>query len=76
MNEQTFIKTVAPRIGGRNALQQLNPVQLSALIKLLIEKGIITKEELKSKTEQEFELAAKAFMTMPIPSPIRLKPSK
>ncbi len=70
MNEDTFLKTVAPRIGGNNAIQQLNPVQQHALIELLIEKGIITREELEVKTQKGFARLANTIMTMPIPSPV------
>lgn len=72
MNEENFIKTVTPRIGGPNAIGQLNPVQQGALIELLIEKGIFTRTELEIKTHAGFANLAKTIMNMPIPSPIQL----
>ena len=72
MDEQTFIRTVAQRVGPANAIQQLNPVQQGALIELLVEKGIITHAELHTKTLAGFEKVARMIMTMPVPSPIKV----
>ena len=71
MNADVFIKTVAPRIGGQNAIGQLNPVQQGALIGLLTEKGIITASELEAKTQEGFAKLAETIMKMPVPSPFR-----
>lgn len=72
MNEQAFIQKVAQRIGPVNALQQLNPIQVAALINLLKEKGIFTQSELEAKTHEEFAKAADMLMKMPIPSPLHV----
>ena len=73
MNEETFIQTVAPRIGPQNAIQQLNPVQQHALINILVEKGILTKVELEAETKKEFAKLADTILKMPIPSPLQIK---
>ena len=71
MTEEDFIRTVAPRIGGKNAISQLNPVQQGALIELLIRKNIITRTELDDETFKRFKNLANTIMTMPIQSPIQ-----
>lgn len=71
MTPEKFIQVVAPRIGGNNAIGQLNPVQQGALIEILVRKGIVTREELDQQTGQGFAKLADTIMKMPIPSPLQ-----
>lgn len=67
MNFEDYIKTVAPKIGPKNAFDLARDSRLKALEKLLIEKCGVTQKDIDSANESQLKELAENIMKMPSP---------
>ena len=72
MKEQTFLETMAPKIGP-SVFQNMNNAQVTAIRELLIRKGIFTREEMTAETELQLGNIADAIIDLFQKSPSFVK---
>jgi len=65
MTFEEFIKMVVPKIGPNSAFDLSRDAQLKAIGDLLVEKGVLTKEELEAEQEKCLGETAESIIKMP-----------
>lgn len=67
MNFEDFLKTVAPKIGPKNAFDLARDSRLKSLEKVLIQKCNITQDDIDKAVEEELKQLAENIQKMPPP---------
>jgi len=65
MKFEEYLKTVVPKIGPNAAFNLSRDARMTAIEKILINKGVATKEEIESAVEDELSRSAENILRMP-----------
>lgn len=71
MNDKDFVNKILERVGGQNAIGMIGDAERLALLNLLVDKGVFTRDEFNEFLSQEFVRLSDQILKMPIPSPIQ-----
>ncbi len=69
-----FMNWVTPRVGPVNAVNFAHSARINAVVEVLIEKGLVTKEEMEAKLAEVFEKIKSQCAAMPVVSPMQNRP--
>lgn len=73
MKFEEYLKVVVPKIGPNSAFDLSRDAQTTALVNILVEKKVATKEEIEAEVETQLGKSAHNISNMP---PIPSEPKK